>query len=89
MNKTPKSEDKFDWTAVDALTAEEIHSAAMADPDARPMTEEEWAAAPRVEAFPGGVRRAVPHSGRHVARLGAGPLRAGWGRARLSPRDRP
>ncbi|MGO9546568.1 MAG: helix-turn-helix domain-containing protein [Rhodomicrobium sp.] len=48
MSKTPKSETKHDWSAVDALTEEEIHAAAMADPDARPMTEEEWKAAPRV-----------------------------------------
>ena len=31
-----------------ALTEEEIHAAAMADPDARPMTDEEWKAARRV-----------------------------------------
>ena len=48
MNTTPKSETKFDWSAADALTGEQIHAAAMADPDARPMTDEEWAAAPRV-----------------------------------------
>jgi putative transcriptional regulator len=51
MSKMPKSEEKLDWSAVDALTDEEIHAAAMADPDARPMTEEEWAAAPRAPIF--------------------------------------
>ncbi|MGC8494266.1 MAG: helix-turn-helix domain-containing protein [Syntrophobacteraceae bacterium] len=30
------------------MTEEEIHAAAMADPDARPMTSEEWQAARRV-----------------------------------------
>ena len=30
------------------MTEEERHAAAMADPDARPMTDEEWKAAPRV-----------------------------------------
>jgi putative transcriptional regulator len=48
MSRMPKTEDKFDWSATDAMTDEEIHAAAMADPDARPMTEEEWNAAPRV-----------------------------------------
>jgi putative transcriptional regulator len=46
----PKIETKpnVDWSAVDAMSEEERHAAAMADPDARPMTDEEWAAAPRV-----------------------------------------
>ena len=30
------------------MTAEERHAAAMADPDARPMTDEEWATSPRI-----------------------------------------
>src|SRR5262245_24077470 len=30
------------------MTAEQRHAAAMADPDARPMTDEEWASSPRV-----------------------------------------
>ena len=38
-----KSEPKFDWSAADALTEEEIHAAALADPDARPLTEERLA----------------------------------------------
>ena len=52
MSKTarraPKKELKHDWSRVDAMTDEERHAAAMADPDARPMTEEEWARARRV-----------------------------------------
>ena len=36
---------KHDWSRLDAMTEEQIHAAAMADPDARPMTEEEWARA--------------------------------------------
>ena len=40
MSKMPKSEEKFDWSAFDAMTDEEIHAAAMADPDAQPITEE-------------------------------------------------
>ena len=57
MSKTPKSEDKFDWSAVDALTDEEIHAAAMADPDARPMTEEECKVFPAAWCSPAGTRR--------------------------------
>jgi putative transcriptional regulator len=40
MNTTPKTETKFDWSAVDALTDEEILARALADPDAQPITEE-------------------------------------------------
>jgi putative transcriptional regulator len=48
MKATTRKKPKIDWSAVDAMTEEERHAAAMADPDARPMTEEEWAAARRV-----------------------------------------
>jgi putative transcriptional regulator len=40
--------DRTDWARVDAMTDEEVHAAAMADPDARPMTPEELAKARRV-----------------------------------------
>jgi putative transcriptional regulator len=40
--------DQTDWSRVDAMTDEEVHAAAMADPDARPMTPEEMAKAKRV-----------------------------------------
>ena len=40
--------DRTDWTRVDAMTDEQVHAAAMADPDARPMTPEELAKARRV-----------------------------------------
>jgi len=46
-----------DWSRVDAMTDEQRHAAAMADPDARPMTDEQWARArpvPRVSI----IRRA-------------------------------
>ncbi len=39
---------KHDWSRFDAKTDAEIHAAAMSDPDARPMTEEEFARAKRV-----------------------------------------
>ncbi len=48
MKKTARRKTKIDWSRLDAMTEEQRHGAAMADPDARPMTEEEWAAAPRV-----------------------------------------
>ena len=38
----------FDWSQADAMTDEEVHVAAMTDPDARPMTDAEWDAAPKV-----------------------------------------
>src|ERR1700757_1125439 len=43
-----KGKPKIDWSRVDAMTEAERHAAAMADPDARPMTDAEWARAPRV-----------------------------------------
>ena len=41
-------ERPFPETPMRPMTEEEIHAAAMADPDARPMTSEEWQAARRV-----------------------------------------
>jgi len=48
MKATVRKKPKIGWSRLDAITSAERHAAAMADPDARPMTEEEWAAAPRV-----------------------------------------
>lgn len=39
---------KTDWKRVDAMTEEEIERNAQSDPDAQPMTDEEWERAPRV-----------------------------------------
>jgi len=39
---------KHDWTAADALTDAEIHAAALADPDAQPLTPERLAKMRRV-----------------------------------------
>ena len=46
-NKTSVSAGagETDWAALDAMTDEEIHAAALSDPDAQPWTEEQWAAA--------------------------------------------
>ena len=38
-----KASDTFDWPHADAMTEEEIHAAALADPDAQPLTEEQLA----------------------------------------------
>ena len=49
---------KHDWSRADAMTDAEVHAAAMADPDAQPMTDEEFARAkmtPRVKI----IRRAL------------------------------
>jgi len=44
MTKTKiENRTKIDWSALDAMTEEERHAAAMADPDARPLTEEDIA----------------------------------------------
>jgi putative transcriptional regulator len=48
MKKTAKKPPTIDWSALDAMTDAERHAAAMADPDACPMTDEEWAEARRV-----------------------------------------
>ena len=45
-NKPEKA--KHDWSALDAMTAEEKHAAALSDPDAQPITEEQWARMKRV-----------------------------------------
>ncbi len=44
----PSKPHKTDWTAVDKLTDDEIHAAALADPDAQPATPEQLARARRV-----------------------------------------
>jgi putative transcriptional regulator len=38
-----KASDTFDWSRADAMTDEQIHAAALADPDAQPLTEEQLA----------------------------------------------
>ena len=37
----PEPEDRTDWERVDRMTEEEIDAAALADPDAQPLTDEE------------------------------------------------
>jgi len=45
---TMKKTGKHDWSRFDALTDEEVHMAALADPDAQPLTEERLAGMKRV-----------------------------------------
>jgi putative transcriptional regulator len=45
---TKPLKDKTDWARLRAMTDEEVTSAAMSDPDARPMTPEQLRAARRV-----------------------------------------
>ena len=47
----PKPEDRTDWERVRNMTDEEVEAAALADPDAQPLTDEELARAFR----PGGL----------------------------------
>lgn len=44
----PDNPPKTDWTAFDAMTEAERHAAALADPDAQPMTEEQLAKMRRI-----------------------------------------
>jgi len=44
----PANPPKSDWSAVDKLTEDEIHAAALSDPDAQPATPEQLARARRV-----------------------------------------
>jgi len=38
-----KASETFDWSRADAMTDAEIHAAALADPDAQPLTEKQLA----------------------------------------------
>ena len=48
MMKTRKTDQKPDLSAALTMSEEERAAAAISDPDARPMTDDEWNAAPRV-----------------------------------------
>ena len=41
LDPNDPSKGKTDWEQVDAMTEEEIHAAALSDPDAQPVTPEE------------------------------------------------
>jgi putative transcriptional regulator len=42
MKKMADKAAKHDWSALDAMTDEEKHAVAIADPDAQPISEETW-----------------------------------------------
>jgi putative transcriptional regulator len=77
---------KIDWSRADAMTEAERHAAAMADPDARLMTDEEWAQAPRVPVV-SIVRRALKLSQEQFAaafHIPIGTIRD-WEQGRYQP----
>ena len=86
MKKTVKRTPKIDWSRADAMTAKQRRAAALADPDNRPMTDEEWAAAPRVPRV-GVIRRALKLSQEDFAgafHIPIGTLRD-WEQGRKEP----
>jgi putative transcriptional regulator len=86
MKKTARGKPKIDWSRVDAMTESERHAAAMADADARPMTDAEWAHAPRV-AQVSVIRRALKLSQEQFAstfHIPVGTVRD-WEQGRYEP----
>ena len=85
MTKTAK----HDWTRLDAMTEAELHAAALADPDAQPLTEADMARmrkVPRVKT----LRRALGLTQEEFAaryQIPLGTLRD-WEQARAEP-DQP
>lgn len=79
VSTTKKTADPSpqDWSRFDAMTEAERHAAALSDPDAQPLTPEDFRRmrrTPQVEDHPacarpvaGGLRRAVSHPARHAA----------------------
>jgi putative transcriptional regulator len=86
MKRTAKRSGKIDWGRADAMTARQRRAAAMSDPDNRPMTDVEWAAAPRVPQV-GIIRRALKLSQEDFAvafHIPIGTLRD-WEQGRKEP----
>jgi putative transcriptional regulator len=86
MKKTAKGKHKIDWSRADAMTAEQRRAAASADPDNKPMTDAEWAAAPRVPQV-SVIRRALKLSQEDFAgafQIPIGTLRD-WEQGRKEP----
>src|SRR3982074_2323034 len=77
---------KHDWTDADALTEEQVHAAALADPDAQPLTPERLAKMRRV-ARTKSLRRALGLSQEEFAtryHIPVSPLRD-WEQGRFEP----
>jgi putative transcriptional regulator len=86
MKKTANRTTKIDWSRADAMTAKQRRAAATADPDNQPMTDAEWAAAPRVPQV-GIIRRALKLSQEEFAgafHIPLGTLRD-WEQGRKEP----
>jgi putative transcriptional regulator len=86
MKKTAKRKPHIDWSRADAMTPKQRRAAALADPDNRPMTDEEWAAAPRIPQV-SVIRRALKLSQEEFARayhIPIGTLRD-WEQSRKEP----
>jgi hypothetical protein len=74
---------KTDWTSFDAMTEEQRHAAALADPDAQPLTDEDMQRMKRtpqvkiirraLQLSQEEIRGALSHSRWNTSRLGAGP----------------
>jgi putative transcriptional regulator len=85
MNTTPKTPE-HDWSRFDAMTEAERHAAALADPDAQPLTEEDFKRmkrTPRVKI----IRRALGLSQEQFAEqfhIPLGTLRD-WEQGRKDP----
>jgi putative transcriptional regulator len=86
VDDTTTKTAKHDWSRIDAMTDAEVHEAAMRDPDARPISDEEFARArrvPRVRI----IRRALRLTQEEFAarfRIPLGTLRD-WEQGRAEP----
>lgn len=86
--KTVGAEAKLDWTRIDTMTEAETHAAAMADPDARPITEQDLATGrvrlvPRVRTLRRALRLSQQEFAAHY-RIPIGTLRD-WEQGRKEP----
>ena len=89
MKKADRNRGKTDWGALDAMTAEEKHAAALSDPDAQPITKEKWDRMKRVPRTKT-IRRVLGLSQEEFAarfRIPIGTLRD-WEQGRAEP-DQP
>jgi len=85
MSKTPE-EPEHDWSRFDAMTPEERHAAALADPDAQPLTDADMARmkpTPRVSIIRRAMRLTQEEFSRRF-RIPLGTLRD-WEQGRKEP----
>lgn len=86
VKRTAKRHSKIDWSRFDAMTQQQRHAAAMADPDAQPIRPEDLVRMPRVPQVKV-VRRALKLSQEDFAahfRIPIGTLRD-WEQGRKEP----